>query len=131
MPSRFTILLLEEEYLIALDMDDMLREVGFSKVLVCCDTSTSEKLLNSNMVDAAILDFHLGADTSEKIARRLIREGIPFIVASGGQRNDRSQALSKGGWIPKPCRAFDLDKALRKALQLPCTNICLFSWICC
>ena len=51
----------------------------------------------------AILDYNLGRENSEPVARKLQELGIPFWLATGyGEMQDRVEELGASGLLTKP-----------------------------
>lgn len=85
------VLVLEDEPLIAFDLQQALEDVGIGAVLArsCLDAETR---LADNPVDGAILDVNLGqGETCESVALALRAKCIPFILNTGDL--DRSGEL--------------------------------------
>ena len=80
---RKRILIVEDEALVAMLLEDMLTELGFDVVGPAHTLPRALELLESEPVDAAILDVNLGNCRSYPIAQKAAAKGIPFIFASG------------------------------------------------
>jgi two-component sensor histidine kinase/CheY-like chemotaxis protein len=78
-----TFLLVEDQSLIALDTEELLRRLGARDVRLSPDAQHAILTLGSFRPDAAILDFNLGDETSEKVADHLTAMGVPFVFATG------------------------------------------------
>lgn len=83
--ANLKVLLVEDQALIALDTEEVLRELGASDVVLSPDVATSLKLILEGRHDIAVLDLNLGDETSEKIADSLGERGVPFVFATGYQ----------------------------------------------
>jgi light-regulated signal transduction histidine kinase (bacteriophytochrome)/CheY-like chemotaxis protein len=81
--AGMTVLLVEDQSLIALDTEDILRRLGASEVRLSPDADHAVLSLDSFRPDAAILDFNLGEGTSEEVADHLLAMGVPFVFATG------------------------------------------------
>lgn len=81
--SAGSILVVEDQMLIALDLEQMLEQSGFSVVATAGSVAEALAALDSLSPDAAILDVNLGDGTSEAIAEALASRGIPFMFATG------------------------------------------------
>jgi len=86
------ILLVEDEALIALDIETTLIEVGH-RVSAVRTRSKAQALLDEEQFDLAIIDFHLPDGDSATLAQQLKEMGVPFIVCSG------TAALSELGGV--------------------------------
>ncbi|MFD1694007.1 HWE histidine kinase domain-containing protein [Roseibium aestuarii] len=77
------VLLVEDNVIIAMDGEDMLREIGFKEVVLANSVSSGLRRVDEGGIDMAVLDINLGVETSLPIAERLLADGTPFIFASG------------------------------------------------
>ena len=75
-------LVLEDEALVAMDLESALLEDGFSVVLArsCSDAFS---FLEGSRPDVAILDVRLPDGDCKIVARTLAQLGVPFIVYTG------------------------------------------------
>ena len=78
-----SILVVEDQSLIAMDVEDTLRSMGAEDVRLAGDPEEALQMLLTFQPKVAILDFNLGAITSEAIAEQLTTLGIPFIFMTG------------------------------------------------
>jgi DNA-binding NtrC family response regulator len=78
------ILVVEDEFLIAMELDSILQEAGAEVVGPCGSAAQARSLIREvDGIKAAILDFRLGKDTSMSLARHLERQGVPFLFFTG------------------------------------------------
>ena len=77
-------LVLEAEALILLDLEQTLTEAGVETVLVAATTDDALAIVEAAAPDVAILDLNLGrGGWSYDVARRLQKNGVPFVFSSG------------------------------------------------
>ena len=81
--AGMSVLLVEDQSLIALDTEDILRRLGAKDVRLSPDAPHAVSTLQSFRPDTAILDFNLGDTTSEAVADQLVAMGVPFAFATG------------------------------------------------
>jgi two-component SAPR family response regulator len=81
MPS--SVLLVEDNLIIALDTEEMLFAMGVDRVISAGNTSEALALLERERPDFALLDIELGTCTSFAVADRAIMLGVPFAFATG------------------------------------------------
>jgi light-regulated signal transduction histidine kinase (bacteriophytochrome)/CheY-like chemotaxis protein len=81
-------LLVEDQMLIAADLESMLADYGITKVTTTPSVADAMRRLRDFTPDVAILDINLGSTTSLPIAEELVRRGVPFVFATG--YSDRS-----------------------------------------
>jgi light-regulated signal transduction histidine kinase (bacteriophytochrome)/CheY-like chemotaxis protein len=77
------VLLVEDSMIIALDAEDMLRQLGIEGVRVASGVRDSLRLIEERQPDFALLDVNLGTETGFGIAERLMHMGVPFAFATG------------------------------------------------
>jgi CheY-like chemotaxis protein len=81
--DKARVLLVEDNMLIALEAEDMLRKLGADHVALASTIAEAEQLLAQNHFDFAMLDINVGRSTSFDLATRLVGAGTPFIFATG------------------------------------------------
>ena len=111
-----TILILEDEPFILIDMEDVLQTAGFS-VKAYSSRNEVMKWLTFNTPLAAILDFELKDGASTDIALLLQMRGAPIIVCSATDRNDLPSCFSQASWILKPFLDRHLVDTVRQAIR--------------
>lgn len=103
-PRSFQILLLEDEALIALDIESSLREEGLS-VTSLNSCAAALEWLQTATPDLAILDIGLTDGPCHDVAEVLVEQNVPFIVHSGDSKSEYEDTpFSKGIWLNKPSR---------------------------
>ncbi|PIB90204.1 two-component system sensor histidine kinase/response regulator [Caulobacter sp. FWC2] len=80
-PERM--LVLEDNMIIALDLEDMLARLGVKHVIVASSVSQAFEALNDEKPPFAILDVNLGQETSFPVAEALQDAGVPFAFGTG------------------------------------------------
>ncbi len=112
------ILVVEDEYLIALDLDAALRAAGYRVIGPASDVSAALELLKADRPDAAILDVNLAGQWGTPVAEVLQAMSVPFILASGYVAADlqAEPALRDAVNVGKSWRPEFLLKVLRGAL---------------
>ena len=59
--------------------------------------------LDNTRFDLALLDYNLGSESSEAVARRLKAMGVPFWLATGyGEMEDKLEEMGASGLLVKP-----------------------------
>lgn len=76
------ILIVEDEFMVALDMDEALKDDGFAETAVAGKVDAAMAVLDEHEVTFAFVDLNLGPETSEPVLERLRREDIPFVVCT-------------------------------------------------
>jgi len=115
--SRPLVLVLEDEALIALNVQDELQDAGYAVAGPFSTCSAALEWLQTTTPDMAILDATLKDGPCREIALELSRREVPFLIYSGYQE-DR-QLLSEFDhitWIEKPVPSEVLVQACQQLL---------------
>lgn len=113
------VLVLEDEFLIALDVEQLCREHGAQDVIIMrrLEELGAEALL-SHGFSVAIVDVRLGGETTFEFARELSSHGIPFIFATGYSETEALFEMFPGvSVVSKPYVGGALIEAVRTAMQ--------------
>lgn len=78
-----TVLLLEDNMIVALEAEDTLFDLGAKAVWAASTLREADAIFAREPIDLAMLDINIGLDTSLELAARLCAQGVPFIFASG------------------------------------------------
>lgn len=118
--SALSVLLVEDEFLIALDAEQLLRDLGVNSVEIAATFKAAEKRANEGAFDLAVLDLNLNGELSLPIAELLRKRGIPVVFASGYELKNRPlSGFETDVYITKPYTGERLQKALTAALGRP------------
>ncbi|MBO6674854.1 MAG: response regulator [Rhizobiales bacterium] len=111
-----TALLVEDNPMIAMDIEDILLAHGIEKVRLATTLEDADHHLTET-IDLAVLDFTLGSDTTENLALRMQELGIPFLFVSGfAEKLSLQQALKETPIVVKPFQPEDLMAAINALL---------------
>lgn len=80
--SQRNVLVVEDEFLIAMEMEDLLLEEGFGVVGPAGTVAYALDLLAHQTPDMAVLDVNIGDKRVTPVVLRLRSLGIPFVIAS-------------------------------------------------
>ncbi len=111
-----SILVVEDEPFIAMDIDDILRAAGFAPEVRSSRSGALNWLENHTPV-AAILDLHLRDGDGLSIAEVLESRGVPVIICSGGHPEDLPGDYKVAAWVRKPFVEGDLVAAVKEAVE--------------
>ncbi len=114
---RLRVLVVEDEAIVALEIEENLTEAGFEVVGPAARVAEALELLNEFGCDAAVLDINLGTETSEPIALLLSQKRTPFVTVSGYSQDQRPSGFSGGAFLAKPLRKEHLVAQLRQCTQ--------------
>jgi light-regulated signal transduction histidine kinase (bacteriophytochrome) len=112
-PTRFagTVLLVEDNMIIALEAEDLLLAAGADSVLIASNVTAAFGLLASTKPDFALLDVNLGSEMSWPIATRLRELGVPYIFCTG--YGDGIEYPLEHRSIPSITKPFTIDAIAR------------------
>jgi len=113
--TELRILVVEDEALIAMELQMMLEDLGHRVVAIC---GTVERALarldeHGDGLDAVLLDAKFGGRSSRRVADALRDRRIPFLVTSGYGAVEIEQLGPYPGHLAKP---YD-ERHLRRALD--------------
>jgi light-regulated signal transduction histidine kinase (bacteriophytochrome) len=115
--AELELLLVEDQMLIAADVEAMLADHGITKVTTAPSVAEAMRRLKMFTPNAAILDVNLGAGTSLPIAEELANRGVPFIFATGYSDRSIIPPHLAAPIVRKPYEAATLIGALTKLLE--------------
>ncbi|UVK54909.1 response regulator [Mesorhizobium sp. AR02] len=117
--TAISVVLLEDEPLIAIDIEDQLQSAGFNIVKVLSTCADALEWLQNHSPDIAILDLELRDGACEAVAHMLMDRKIPFIIHSGILPQLHDPIFLSGQWVMKPSAPEELAKAIHAALGQP------------
>ncbi|MFT8307028.1 HWE histidine kinase domain-containing protein [Acetobacter malorum] len=112
-----SILIVEDQLLIAMDVEQALSDHGLSDVRTVSSVYEALQAIRTHHPDLALLDFNLGDETSTDVARTLRERGIPFLFATGYA--DRSMIPTEFHDVPvvrKPYAPITLIREMEKLI---------------
>ena len=113
------ILVVEDEYLIAMNLQDALESVGS---VVLGPVPSVDKAITTidseSNIDAAVLDVNLGGALAFAVADKLIARKIPFVFTSGYEDNVIRDRYAHVKTCPKPYLFRAIEEALVEAMSL-------------
>lgn len=101
LPGR-RVLIVEDNPLLALNLDDALRERGVDVVGPALDLDSGIALVREDSLDGAVLDIDIGGHPVWPIARGLKEDGVPFMFVSGDCRKGLPDDLAGAVCLQKP-----------------------------
>lgn len=78
-----TVLVIEDQFLIAIDTEQALRRSGAVDVRLASSVGDALQALGDFVPDVVVLDFVLGDSTAVDVAKALTDLAIPFVFATG------------------------------------------------
>lgn len=110
-------LIVEDEAIIALDLTDMITDLGHLVVKVANRIDIGLAFAKSGQLDLAILDMNVRGALSFPIAFVLRDMGIPFIFATGYGKRGLIDDFRDAHVITKPYSIESLDRIVTTAMN--------------
>ena len=118
MSRALIILVVEDEYLLAMEVEELLNTAGWSVAGPAGTLASAVKLARTSAFDAAVLDVNLGGERVDEVAAILSGRGIPFLFMTGYGRDDiPAPYRDNAAHIAKPFRSAKLVDAVRDLLS--------------
>ena len=110
---RLRVLIVEDEMLVAMNIEDMLLDLGHDVAGLASRLEPALALAREGSFDLAMLDVNLAGEQSFPVAHVLVERGIPFLFATGYGVKGIAEEFRSFPVLQKPFRARDLDQALK------------------
>jgi two-component system, response regulator PdtaR len=111
------VLVVEDELLIAMDLEQLLRRHGWRVLGPAATVAGALRLLAGETPDVALLDVNLGGEPVTPVAEALRARGVPFVLASAYHVPAQAAAALAGAPnIGKPTGERRLLAALARAV---------------
>lgn len=110
----FTVLVVEDEPLIGLDLQESLEEHGFVVLGPCRTEEEALACIATASPDVAVLDALLGGRTTDRVAAALSARGVSFLVITGQPRNELPVGLREAPYVAKPFDGATLAALARR-----------------
>jgi DNA-binding NtrC family response regulator len=108
------VLVVENEWFIAIDVESMLADAGASVVGPVATVDEALALVRSEPLSAAVLDMRLRDESIEPVAEALHEHGTPFLFYSGQlAKNAALQRWPDAVFLAKPAPSRLLVEAVR------------------
>jgi two-component SAPR family response regulator len=107
------ILVVEDEMLIALQIEEVVVKLGCDVVGPTGKLETALQLANEGKFDAAVLDVTIRGGKVYSVAEQLLARGIPFVLASGYGDWALPETLKNRPRMMKPFTATALEEQIK------------------
>jgi DNA-binding response OmpR family regulator len=113
------ILILENEPVIALDIESVLDEAGYRQHVTLATCAEAVDWLNENNPQMAIVDPRLSDGVAATVVRLLVERETPFVVYSGEPNSvaEIEPFFAAGELLMKPCMPGEIVAAVDRALN--------------
>ncbi|MCC2976586.1 hypothetical protein LK533_07845 [Sphingomonas sp. PL-96] len=112
------ILVLEDDYYLASDLQNALEAAGAEVVGPFCDAAGVTDALAVDAPDCALVDLNLGQGMSFEVPRELARRGIPFAFVTGYDRTALPAEFAATVRIEKPITAHHAARVAEQLLAV-------------
>ena len=102
MTGSRSILIVEDEPLIAMMLEDFILSLGHEVSGSCDSVSSALREIEANEFDLAILDVNLKGESVWPVATALRQRGTPFVLATGGHVDPPPAEFASAPMIEKP-----------------------------
>ena len=109
------VLLVEDEFMVALLLETMLTDLGYQVVGPVARLEKGLEMVEQEAIDLAVLDVNINGREVYPIAEALEARGIPFIFATGYGSTGLHPAYSGRPVLQKPYRREHLRVAIEGA----------------
>ena len=117
MSEQRSILVVEDEPLIAMMLEDFLESLGHSVSATCESVGSALAEADKGGFDIAILDVNLNGENAWPVARKLREMQIPFVIATGGHVDPPPAEFADVPVIEKPYTVDRVTPALEAAFS--------------
>lgn len=107
------VLVVEDETLIAVEIEETLRELGCVVVGAVGKLDAALRLAADEALDAAILDVAIRGGHVFPVAEQLLARGVPFVLASGYGDWSLPETLRDQPRLTKPFTPADLEQQIK------------------
>jgi DNA-binding response OmpR family regulator len=112
-----SILIVEDEYFIAMQLANAIECCGGSVVGPVADLETARDLARQESVDGVILDLMLNGKISLSFADELMSRGTPVILATGYAQSHIPERYSDLPQVTKPVREAALVRLIERTFR--------------
>ena len=116
MSSSLSIMIVEDEPLIAMMLEDFLDSLGHQVLETCESVDSALHCLKSETPDLAILDVNVAGQEVWPVAIALRDKGIPFALATGGHLSSPPEGFEKIPTLAKPYTIDRVEPVIQEAL---------------
>lgn len=115
--DALSVLIVEDELLIALDIEDLVASLGWAPLGPATTVETALSLIERTPPQAALLDETLHGKSVLPVAHALADRGIPFVIVSGNLRSpSRDERLQRAPRLSKPVSYSRLKAELERMM---------------
>jgi CheY-like chemotaxis protein len=110
------VLLVEDEIIVAWLLEDMLADLGCVVVGPAASVNQALAMIDTEAIDAAVLDVNLNGQMSYPIADALAAHGVPFVFSTGYHKDRLLERYRTLPALQKPFHLSELTDMLAMLL---------------
>jgi CheY-like chemotaxis protein len=110
------VLVVEDDYFIATDVRDSLEQMGCDVVGPFATIEEAAAAIESQSLDAAVLDVNLSGDAVYPLAHKLIGRRIPLLFVTGYSPENISRQFAAVPRLTKPIMQRQLQRAVARLI---------------
>jgi len=111
------VLVVEDEALVALQLEDMLTELGCAVIGPASRVGQALELLGGEPVEVAVLDLNIAGELVYPVADELGNRGLPYIFVTGYGTSGLTEPYRSRPVLEKPFARRELLRAILDTLQ--------------
>jgi DNA-binding LytR/AlgR family response regulator len=108
--TGLNILIVEDEFLIAMQLTRMIRDLGGRVLGPVSTVIAGTELLQKSAVDGAVVDINLGKESSASLAEELLARGVPVVLTTGYSVDMLPESLAQLPRIAKPYTKYGVQE---------------------
>ena len=110
------VLLVEDEMLVVWLLEDMLADLGCTVVGPASSVDQALAMIDSEVIDAAVLDVNLNGQMSYPVADALAARGVRFVFSTGYDKETLLDGYRSFPMLQKPFHRSELSNTLSTLL---------------
>jgi CheY-like chemotaxis protein len=110
--SRVRVLLVEDEFMVAMLLEDLIAALGCEVVGPIGRVDEALRVAEVELLDVAVLDVNIHGREVYPIADKLAERGIPFVFMTGYGKDGLRQRYSDRPILSKPFHPHEVGAAL-------------------
>lgn len=115
MSDRYKILIVEDDALIAMELEERLQDMGYDVLGPAATVEEAQTAIAASRPDAALLDSNLAGVSSTELAAGLAANGVPVAFCTGYDTiKNLPPQLQNAPILTKPIGDADLLKVLKQ-----------------
>jgi DNA-binding NarL/FixJ family response regulator len=111
------ILLVEDEFLVAMELETMLQDLGGEVIGPLASLDEAVAIAQEEKLDVAVLDVNVGGRLVTPVADALAARAIPFMFCTGYDAVSLPRRHAAAPILMKPCQGHELKNALLSSLR--------------